>query len=396
MIIRPKFRGFICTTAHPEGCEKNVIEQINYAKNHKLIDGPKKVLIIGASTGYGLASRIASTFGSGASTIGVIFEKPASQNRTATSGWYNTAAFEKKASESGYYCKTVNGDAFSTEIKEKTIELIKKDLGKVDLVIYSLASPRRVHPITGDTFCSVLKPIEKSYKNKTVDFHSCNVSDIEIAPATEDEIKQTITVMGGEDWNMWIDSLIESDVLAEGAITVAYSYIGPEVTYPVYRQGTIGKAKEHLEETAQLLDKQLKKIKGKALVAVNKAVVTQSSSAIPVVPLYIAALFKIMKEKDIHEGCIEQICRLFSDRLYTDNLQLDDKGRIRIDDLEMRADVQKEVSDLWNKITTENITALTDIEDFRNEFFKLFGFGHEDLDYEKDIEENFDIPNIVN
>jgi enoyl-[acyl-carrier protein] reductase/trans-2-enoyl-CoA reductase (NAD+) len=391
MIIKPKFKNFICTTAHPEGCVKNVKEQINYVRNLQLSNGPKKALIIGSSTGYGLASRIVSTFGAGASTIGVIFGKPASQTRTAGPGFYNTAAFEKEANEAGYYCKTINKDAFSKEAKDTAIKLIKKDLGKIDLVIYSLASPRRVHPETGETFHSVIKAVGEVYKNKTVNFHSYKVSDVEIQPANKDEIEQTITVMGGEDWKLWIDSLNSAGVLAEGAITVAYSYIGPEITYPIYRQGTIGKAKEHLEATAKVLDKQLKKINGKAFVSVNKALVTQSSSAIPVVPLYISALYKIMKEKGIHEGCIEQIHRLFSDKLYGDNLQLDDKGRIRLDDLEMREDVQKTISDLWNKITTENVRELTNIDDFKNEFFKLFGFGHLDIDYDKDIDQYVEI-----
>lgn len=394
MIIKPKFKGFICTTVHPLGSEKNIIEQINYVKSHKLINGPKNVLIIGAATGYGLASRITATFGSEAKAIGVIFEKPASQNRVATPGFYNTAALEKKAIEAGYYCKTINGDAFSKEVKEKTIELIKADLGKIDLIIYSIASPKRVDPITGETFYSVLKPIGKVYQNKSVNFHSYLVSDVEIEPANEEEIKQTIKVMGGEDWKLWIDSLTEADVLAEGATTVAYSYVGPETTYPIYKQGTIGRAKGHLEETAKELNKSLEKIKGRAMVSVNKALVTQASAAIPVMPLYIAALYKVMKEKGIHEGCIEQISRLFSDRLYGDSLQLDDKGRIRLDDLEMREDVQKEILEVWDKITTENVRELTNIDDFKDEFFKLFGFGNADIDYDKEIEHFVDIINL--
>ncbi len=394
MIINPKFRGFVCTTAHPEGCAKNVAKAIDYVKEIKPIKGPKNVLVIGASTGYGLASRIVSTFGAGAGTIGVVFEKSASENRTATAGWYNTAAFENYAGENGYYSATINGDAFSKEIKEQTIELIKKDFGKVDLVIYSIASAKRVHPITGEVFSSVLKPIGKNFKEKTVNFHSYQVSDMEINPAKEDEVRQTVAVMGGEDWKMWIDSLMAADVLADGAITAAYSYIGPEITYPVYRNGSIGKAKEDLEKTAGMINRELKKINGKAVISVNKALVTQSSLALPVVPLYISILSKVMKEKGIDEGCIEQIYRLFSEELYKSNLSLDDEGRIRMDDLELRSDVQKEVFELWKKINTDNIKELSSIEEFRNEFFKLFGFGHSDIDYDDEVDQDVKITSV--
>ena len=394
MIINPKFRGFVCTTAHPEGCAKNVAKAIDYVKEIKPIKGPKNVLVIGASTGYGLASRIVSTFGAGAGTIGVVFERSASENRTATAGWYNTAAFENYAGESGYYSATINGDAFSKEIKEQTIELIKKDLGKVDLVIYSIASAKRIHPITGEVFSSVLKPIGKNFKEKTVNFHSYQVADMEINPAKEDEVRQTVAVMGGEDWKMWIDSLMAADVLADGVITAAYSYIGPEITYPVYRNGSIGKAKEDLEKTAGMINKELKKINGKAVISVNKALVTQSSLALPVVPLYISILSKVMKEKGIDEGCIEQIYRLFSEELYKSNLSLDDEGRIRMDDLELRSDVQKEVFELWKKINTDNIKELSNIEEFRNEFFKLFGFGHSDIDYADEVDQDVKITSV--
>ncbi|EHJ01122.1 reductase [Clostridium sp. DL-VIII] len=394
MIINPKFRGFVCTTAHPEGCAKNVLRAVNYVKEAKPIKGPKNVLVIGASTGYGLASRIVSTFGAGASTIGVVFEKSASESRTATAGWYNTASFEEQAGENGYYSATINGDAFSKEIKEETIKLIKKDLGKVDLVIYSIASAKRIHPVTGEVFSSVLKPIGKTFKEKTVNFHSYQVSDMEINPADEDEVRETVAVMGGEDWKMWIDSLIAADVLAEGAITTAYSYIGPEITYPVYRNGSIGKAKKDLEKTAEIINKDLEKINGKAVISVNKALVTQSSLALPVVPLYISILSKVMKEKGIDEGCIEQIYRLFSEELYKSNFSLDDEGRIRMDDLELRSDVQKEVFELWKKINTDNITKLSDIEEFRNEFFKLFGFGHSDIDYDNEVDQHVKIASV--
>ncbi|MDF2505113.1 enoyl-ACP reductase FabV [Clostridium sp.] len=394
MIIKPKFRDFICVTAHPEGCKENVLEQINYAEKCKSPNRFKKVLIIGASTGYGLSSRIVSAFGYKASTIGIVFEKQASRNRTATAGWYNTAAFEEKALEKGYYSRTINGDAFSKEIKQKTINLIKKDLGKVDLVIYSIASPRRKDPATGKTYYSFLKPVGKAYKNKTVNFHTFEVSNIEIQPATDDEINQTVNVMGGQDWKLWIDELVEADVLSKGVTTIAYSYIGPEITYPIYRQGTIGKAKEDLEEASLQLDNKLKRINGKAFVSVNKALVTQSSSAIPVVPLYVSVLDKVMKQKGIDESCIEQIDRLFS-KISKDDFELDEANRIRLDDMEMREDVQEEVRDTWNKITTENIKELTNIESFRKDFFKLFGFEHKNINYEKDTHAEVNITNII-
>lgn len=391
MIIKPKARGFICITAHPEGCAQNVQEQIDYVRKQSPIVGPKKVLVIGASTGFGLASRIVSAFGAGAATIGVFFERPATDNRTATAGWYNTAAFERKAKEAGVYSKSINGDAFSDEIKKRTIEIIKEDLGQIDMVIYSLASPRRTHPITGENFNSVIKPIGKPYTNKTVDFHTGKVTEVTIQPAAEDEIRQTVAVMGGEDWEMWIHSLQEAGVLANGATTVAYSYIGPEITHAVYREGTIGRAKDHLEASAKAINSKLKGTGGRAFVSVNKALVTQSSSAIPVVPLYISLLYKVMKKKGIHEGCIEQMVRLFADHLYSNSLALDTVGRIRVDDLEMREDVQQEVSSLWKEVNTENINVISDIEGYREEFFKLFGFGFATIDYDKDTDPNVSI-----
>jgi enoyl-[acyl-carrier protein] reductase/trans-2-enoyl-CoA reductase (NAD+) len=394
MVVKPKCRGFICTTAHPEGCAKHVNEQIQYVKKQKNIDGPKKVLVIGASTGYGLASRIASTFGAGASTIGVFFERPAQEGRPATAGWYNTAAFEKAAHAAGHYAKSINGDAFSSEIKQQTIDLIKKDFGKVDLVVYSLASPRRTHPVTGESFTSVIKPIGKPYTNKTVDFHSGAVTEVTIAPATEEEIRQTIAVMGGEDWEMWMNALKQADVLEQNAITVAYSYVGPEITHAIYREGTIGRAKDDLEASAQKIIQQLKDLGGKAFVSVDKALVTQASSAIPVVPLYISLLYKIMKEKNLHEGCIEQMTRLFTERLYSGTLKLDEKNRIRIDDWEMREALQQQIMPLWNNVSTENLSEISDIEGYRQEFFKLFGFGYPEIDYEKDVDINVGIPSI--
>ncbi|HEX2947773.1 MAG TPA: enoyl-ACP reductase FabV [Clostridia bacterium] len=395
MIVKPKTRGFICTTAHPQGCELHVREQIDYVRKQGHIEGPQKVLVIGSSTGYGLASMITAAFGADADTIGVFFERPASDNRTATAGWYNIAAFSRMAGEAGKYTRLINGDAFSNQIKEQTIELIKKDMGKVDLVVYSLASPRRTHPVTGESFSSVIKPIGKPYTNKTVDFHTGEVSEITIQPASEDETRQTIAVMGGEDWEMWMQALNDAGVLANGVTTVAYSYIGPDITHAVYKEGTIGKAKENLEQSAKIITGRLKELGARAFISVNKALVTQSSSAIPVVPLYISLLYKVMKEKGTHEGCIEQMYRLFADRLYSDSTPLDDTGRIRIDDLEMTGDVQEEVSALWREVNSENIDAISDIKGYREDFFKLFGFGFEGLDYDADTDVNIAISGIV-
>jgi enoyl-[acyl-carrier protein] reductase/trans-2-enoyl-CoA reductase (NAD+) len=389
MVIQPKVRGFICTTAHPVGCARHVEQQIEYVKSQGKINGPKKVLVIGASTGYGLASRIVAAFGCEAATIGVFFEKPASDTRTATAGWYNTAAFEKAAREAGLYAKSINGDAFSDEIKQQAIDLIKQDLGQVDMVVYSLASPRRTHPKTGELFSSVIKPIGKTFTSKTVNVHTGEVSEVSIEPATEDEIRQTVAVMGGEDWEMWIHALNEAGVLAPGAVTVAYSYIGPELTWAVYRDGTIGRAKDHLEATAHKLDEYLKAVGGSAYVSVNKAVVTQSSSAIPVVPLYMSLLFKVMKEKGLHEDCIHQMYRLFRDRLYAGGtVPVDDKRRIRIDDWEMRTDVQDTVASLWKQISSDNLEQLSDIAGYRKDFYKLFGFGLDGVNYEEDVDPN--------
>ena len=395
MIIKPKFRGFICTTAPPEGCALNVENQINYVKARGNIKGPKKVLVIGASAGFGLASRIVSTFGSGASTIGVFFEKPASGNKTATAGWYNSAAFEKKAKDAGFYARSINGDAFSNEVKEKTIKVIKEDLGQVDLIVYSLAAPRRNNPIDGKSYTSVLKPIGKNFVNKNVDFHSGEISEVTLENATDEEIANTVKVMGGEDWELWTDALMEAGVVAEGAMNIAYSYIGPELTKPIYRDGTIGKAKDHLEATGKALNEKMSKINGTALVSVNKALVTQASSAIPVVPLYISLLYKVMKEKNLHEGCIEQIQRLFEDRLYSSDKKLDSVGRIRVDDWEMREDVQAEVAELWTQLNTDTLSKISDIEGFRQEFFNLFGFNFNKIDYNKDVETNIEIEKIV-
>lgn len=388
MIIEPRMRGFICLTAHPDGCAQNVKNQIEYVKSKGHIEGAKKVLVIGASTGFGLASRITSAFGSGAGTIGVFFEKPPAEGKTATPGWYNSAAFETEAHKAGLYAKSINGDAFSNEIKEETIDLIKSDLGQVDLVIYSLASPVRLHPVTGVLHRSVLKPIGQTFTNKTVDFHTGVVSQVSIEPATQEDIDNTVVVMGGEDWAMWMDALKEAGVLANGATTIAYSYIGPEVTEAVYRKGTIGRAKDDLEATAFKITDSLKSLNGKAYVSVNKALVTQASSAIPVIPLYISLLYKIMKAEGVHEGCIEQIQRLFEQRLYTGSeVPTDDRGRIRIDDWEMRDDIQARVKDLWAKATSENLTEIGDLAGYKQDFLNLFGFGFDKVDYQADANE---------
>jgi enoyl-[acyl-carrier protein] reductase / trans-2-enoyl-CoA reductase (NAD+) len=396
MIVQPKMRGFICLTAHPEGCAKNVANQINYIKSAKAVEGAKNVLVIGASTGFGLASRITGAFASGASTIGVYFEKPPEPGKTASTGWYNTAAFEKEAAAAGLYAKSINGDAFSDEIKQRTIALIKEQMKQVDLVIYSLASPKRVHPKTGVVHSSVIKPIGELFTNKTVDFHTGIVSEVSIKPATPEEITNTIAVMGGEDWAMWMQALAEANVLADGVIAIAYSYIGPSLTAKMYRKGTIGTAKDDLEATAFKINDSLKSIGGKAYVSVNKALVTQSSSAIPVVPLYISLLYKVMKEKGIHEGCIEQIQRLFAQRLYAgSDIPVDEAGRIRIDDWEMREDVQAQVAALWEQATTETLPNLSDIAGYKNDFFNLFGFNVSGINYEEEVNEMVDIPGLV-
>jgi enoyl-[acyl-carrier protein] reductase/trans-2-enoyl-CoA reductase (NAD+) len=395
MIIEPRMRGFICLTAHPEGCAQNVKNQIEYVKSKGAIDGAKKVLVIGASTGFGLASRITSAFGCNAATIGVFFEKEPSAGKTASPGWYNSAAFENEAQTAGLYAKSINGDAFSNEIKQQTIDLIKQDLGQVDLIIYSLASPVRMHPTTGVLHRSTLKPIGGTFTNKTVDFHTGNVTQVSIEPANQDDIDNTVVVMGGEDWSMWMTAMKEAGVLAEGATTIAYSYIGPEVTEAVYRKGTIGRAKDHLEATAFEITKDLKSLHGKAYVSVNKALVTQASSAIPVIPLYISLLYKIMKAEGIHEGCIEQIQRLYADRLYANKeIPLDENGRIRIDDWEMRSDVQERVAQLWLESTTESLPEIGDLNGYKQDFLNLFGFGFEGVDYLADTNEMVSLKSI--
>ncbi len=387
MIIKPKVRGFICTTAHPRGCQAQVDRQIDMVKQQGKTSGPKRVLVIGASTGYGLASRISAAFGWGADTIGVFFERSSAVDRTGSAGWYNTIAFHEAAVKEGLTSININGDAFSNEIKAKTIDAIRTNMGKVDLIVYSLASPKRTHPNTGEVFSSVIKPIGPTYHNKTVNVMNGVVNEVSIEPATENEVQHTVAVMGGDDWRLWIEALDSAGVLAEGFKTVAYSYIGPAITHAVYREGTIGRAKDHLEATARQLTQHLGKINGEAIISVNKALVTQASSAIPVVPLYISALFKVMKERNLHEGCIEQMVRLFNERLYQDGAgRVDDQGRIRMDDWEMRSDVQAEVAKLWSIIATENVEQISDLAGYRRDFLQLFGFETAGIDYEEEID----------
>ena len=386
MIISPKIRGFICTTAHPDGCESHVRQQVDYVKSQAPLDkSPKKVLVIGSSTGYGLASRIVPAFAGGADTLGVFFERPANEKKSGSPGWYNSYAFEELAKSEGLYAKSINGDAFSDDIKNKTIEEIKKNMGQVDCVIYSLASPRRQDPKSGEIYKSCLKPIGQTYTQKTVNTDKAEVEEITIESANDDEINQTVKVMGGEDWELWIDALREANVLAPSVTTLAYSYIGPELTWSVYKDGTIGRAKIHLEQSCQRINEKIAEDGGRAYVSVNKAVVTQASSAIPVVPLYISVLFKKMKEEGIHEDCIEQIYRLFSERLSSDP-QLDSEGRIRIDDWEMRDDIQQSVAEAWKKINTENLSEISDFEGYQSDFLKLFGFGIPGINYDAETD----------
>lgn len=392
MIVAPKIRGFICTTAHPDGCAANVRSQIDYVRSKgALPNGPKKVLVIGASTGYGLASRIVPAFGGGAATIGVFFEKPGVENKTGSAGWYNSVAFEEAAAEAGLYARSFNGDAFSRELKESVVAAVKADLGQVDSVIYSLASPRRTDPVTGEVYKSVLKPIGQAYTQKNLNTDTGEVNSVTIDPASEEEIAHTVKVMGGEDWELWIEALSGAGALAEGFTTLAYSYIGPRLTYPIYTNGTIGKAKEHLEDSARRINSRFGA--GSAFVSVNKALVTQASSAIPVVPLYISLLYKVMKEKGLHEGCIEQIERLFSNRLATaGGPEVDDKGRIRIDDWEMGDEVQSAVADSWERVTTANLPEISDFSGYKSEFLRLFGFGLEGVDYESETNTERPLP----
>jgi enoyl-[acyl-carrier protein] reductase/trans-2-enoyl-CoA reductase (NAD+) len=397
MIIKPKIRGFICTTTHPTGCEANVREQINYTKAQGQIEnGPKRVLVIGASSGYGLSSRIAAAFGSGAATIGVFFEKPGTEKKPGTAGWYNAAAFERIAHEEGLYAKSLNGDAFSHEAKQKTVDLIKEDLGQVDLVVYSLASPVRKLPDSGEVVRSALKPIGEPYRSTAIDTNKDCITEAEIEPATEQEVKDTVTVMGGEDWELWIQALDEAGVLAEGCKSVAYSYIGTDITWPIYWHGALGKAKQDLDRAAAELNTRLAAKGGQANIAVLKSVVTQASSAIPVMPLYLSMVFKVMREKALHEGCMEQVHRLYRTGLYGDQAVIDEGNRFRLDDWELRDDVQNVCRELWPQVTTENLFDVTDYALYKQEFLKLFGFGIEGVDYDADVnpEVEFDVIQI--
>ena len=387
-IVSPRVRGFVCITAHPEGCAAHVREQISYVKSRPAIkNGPKNVLIVGASTGYGLASRISAAFGSNANTFGVYFERPSANNKPASAGWYNTAAFEEEAKKAGLYAASANGDAFSAELKTQVIERLKKEMPQIDLVVYSLAAPRRTDPVTGEVYKSVLKTVGEPFVSKNLDTDKKIVNEATIEPANEDEVKATVKVMGGEDWKLWMEALDEAGLLAEGCQSVAYSYVGPSLTWPIYKEGSIGQAKKDLYAKAKEIDAILKIKRGRAFVSVNKALVTQASSAIPVVPLYISILFKVMKAKGIHEGCIEQIQRLFETQMYNDNfLEFDEAGLVHIDDWEMREDVQKEVFEIWPKITTENLTELADLNGYQSDFLKLFGFGVDGVDYSQEVE----------
>ena len=383
MIVEPKVKGFICTTAHPAGCKESVRRQIAYCKEKGMVEGPKKVLVIGSSTGYGLASRIAVTYGYGADTIGVAFERESNGRRTATAGWYNTKAFEEFAKEDGYYAKSFNGDGFSEEMKNQVIETIRKDFGKVDMVVYSMAAPRRTMP-DGTTVSSVLKTVGKELTNKTIDLRNNEIKDVTVPVANEEEIENTVKVMGGEDWEAWIQALVDADVLSDNAVTLAYSYIGPELTHAIYKEGSIGQAKKHLFDTSKKLTKEFEAKGLKAYISVNKALVTQSSAAIPIVPLYISLLYKIMKKEGLHEGCIEQMNRLFIDKLPAK--ETDAEGYIRLDDWEMEDKVQNEITKLWDLVTTENIGELGDIEGYWEDFYHMVGFHYDNVDYSADVE----------
>ena len=397
MVIKPKVRGFICTTTHPVGCEANVNQQIDVImKDGVIANGPKKVLVIGSSTGYGLSARIAAAFGSDAATIGVFLEKAPTEKKTASAGWYNSAGFDKAAKAAGLYSKSFNGDAFSHEMKAKVVETIKEDLGEVDLVVYSLASPVRKLPDSGEVVRSTLKPIGEVYRSKAVDTNKNIMVDVEIGVANEEEITDTVTVMGGEDWELWMKALKDGGVLADGVKTVAFGYIGTEITWPIYWHGTLGKAKEDVDRAAGAITESLSDINGQANVAVLKSVVTQASAAIPVMPIYIATSFKVMKELGIHEGCIEQLNRLYRTQLFKDNPDLDDMKRYRMDDLELRDEVQEQCLEIIPAVNDDNLFELTNFQIYKDEFLKLFGFAVEGVDYEQDVNPivEFDVENV--
>jgi len=396
MIIKPRVRGFICVTTHPAGCEANVRQQIEYVKARPAIEGgPKKVLVIGASTGYGLAARITAAFGCGAGTLGVFFERPGSETRPGSPGWYNTAAFERAAHAEGLYAKSINGDGFSDAMKQQVIDTIRADLGQVDLVVYSLAAPRRTHPKTGQVFNSVLKPVGKAVTLRGLDTDSGTVKESVLEPATQEEIDNTVAVMGGEDWQMWIDALQQAGVLADGAKTTAFTYLGEKITHDIYWNGSIGAAKKDLDQKVLGIRAQLAAKGGDARVSVLKAVVTQASSAIPMMPLYLSLLFKVMKEEGTHEGCIEQVHGLYADSLYGATPHIDDEGRLRADYKELAPQVQSRVLALWPQVNDANLGELTDFAGYKTEFLRLFGFAVEGVDYEADVNPDVGIPGIV-
>ncbi|HFK1844125.1 enoyl-ACP reductase FabV [Pseudomonas aeruginosa] len=396
MIIKPRVRGFICVTTHPAGCEANVKQQIDYVEaKGSVVNGPKKVLVIGSSTGYGLAARITAAFGSGADTLGVFFERPGSESKPGTAGWYNSAAFEKFAHEKGLYARSINGDAFSDEVKRLTIETIKRDLGKVDLVVYSLAAPRRTHPKSGEVFSSTLKPIGKSVSFRGLDTDKEVIKDVVLEAASDQEVADTVAVMGGEDWQMWIDALLEADVLADGAKTTAFTYLGEKITHDIYWNGSIGAAKKDLDQKVLGIRDKLAPLGGDARVSVLKAVVTQASSAIPMMPLYLSLLFKVMKEQGTHEGCIEQVDGLYRKSLYGAEPRLDEEGRLRADYKELQPEVQSRVEELWDKVTNENLYELTDFAGYKSEFLNLFGFEVAGVDYEQDVNPDVQIANLI-
>jgi enoyl-[acyl-carrier protein] reductase / trans-2-enoyl-CoA reductase (NAD+) len=396
MIVKPRVRGFICVTAHPAGCAANVDAQIDYVRGHAPHgDGPKKVLVIGASTGYGLAARISAAFGYGAATLGVFFERPGAADKPATAGWYNSVAFERRADEAGLYAASINGDAFSDEIKQTTIETIRRDLGQVDLVVYSLASPRRTHPRTGETFTSTLKPVGRAVDLRGLDTDRETIRDTRLEPATQDEIDATVAVMGGEDWQMWIDALLAADVLAPGAKTTAFTYLGEKITHDIYWHGSIGAAKQDLDRKVLAIRDALAARGGDARVAVLKAVVTQASSAIPMMPLYLSLLFKVMKARGTHEGCIEQVHGLYLDSLYGATPQLDDAGRLRADRKELDPDVQAQVQALWHEVNDANLYELTDFAGYKHEFLRLFGFDIPGVDYDADVATDATLRHLV-
>jgi len=396
MVIKPRVRGFLCTTTHPEGCKANVQKQIAHVQSKGAIaDGPKRVLVLGSSTGYGLASRITAAFGCGASTIGVFFEKEGTEKKPGTAGWYNSAAFQQLAEAEGLYSKNFNGDAFSDEMKSKVINTIKGDLGQIDLVVYSLAAPRRTHPKTGEVFNSTLKPIGKATTQKGVNTDKEAIQEYHLEPATQDEIDNTVAVMGGEDWQMWIEALDDAGVLADGAKTTAYTYIGEKITWDIYWHGTIGAAKQDLDKRVIDIRERLAKRGGDARVSVLKAVVTQASAAIPAMPIYLAILFKVMKAKGVHEGCIEQVDRLFRDSLYGTTASPDAQGRLRADDLELDPAIQAEVEALWDQIDTDNLKALSDFDGYKQEFLRLFGFEVDGVNYDADVDPAVPINHLV-